>query len=162
MARYTSAAPMYFTESDNYVDGGVLANNPCIGGLRKIQSFHEERGIYLPITCMVSLGSGISPSHELGSVDMFLRLRFAGMFRRAHDLVSMLSSAVSIWTGVGSTVCTTQLPSCIWTTRAVKSPCTADQISLSHCYTWKSHRLSHQNLPIHQNECIKIRNCQSE
>lgn len=95
VARYTSAAPMYFTESDNYVDGGVMANNPCINGLNKIQAFHKERGIHLPISCMVSLGSGISPSQELGSVDIFLRLRFAGMFRRAQDLISMLSSAVS-------------------------------------------------------------------
>jgi hypothetical protein len=97
---------MYFTESDNYVDGGVLANNPCMDGLNTIQSFYRERGINFPITCVVSLGSGISPSQELGSVD-FLRLKFAGMFRRAQSLISMLSSAVSaVYAHKGLHVCT--------------------------------------------------------
>lgn len=86
VARYTSAAPMYFTESDNYVDGGVIANNPCIDGLNKIQSFYKEQGVHIPITCMVSLGSGISPSKE--------EPKFT-MFRKAQNLISMLSSAVS-------------------------------------------------------------------
>lgn len=88
---------MYFTECDNYVDGGVLANNPCIDGLNKIQSFYRERDIHFPIACMVSLGSGIFPSQELGPVDfhVFLRLKFTGMFRKAQSLITMLSSAVS-------------------------------------------------------------------
>ena len=37
VARYTSAAPFYFRELDNYVDGGVRANNPCQHALRIIQ-----------------------------------------------------------------------------------------------------------------------------
>ena len=98
VARYTSAAPMYFTECDNYVDGGVLANNPCIDGLTKIQEFYKERSIEFPVACVVSLGSGICPMQELGSVDfhVFLRLKFSGMFRKAQSLITMLSSAVSV------------------------------------------------------------------
>lgn len=97
VARYTSAAPMYFTECDNYVDGGVMANNPCIDGLNKIQSFYQERHIHYPIACMMSVGSGVFPPEDLGSVDFqgILRLKFAGMFRKAQSLVNMLSSAVS-------------------------------------------------------------------
>lgn len=41
VARYTSAAPMFFTEFEDYVDGGVLANNPCSYGLSAIQNFHR-------------------------------------------------------------------------------------------------------------------------
>ena len=37
VGRYTSAAPIYFTECDNFVDGGMLANNPCSDALTKIQ-----------------------------------------------------------------------------------------------------------------------------
>ena len=29
VARCTSAAPMFFSEFEDHVDGGVLANNPC-------------------------------------------------------------------------------------------------------------------------------------
>ena len=98
VGRYTTAAPMYFTECDNYVDGGVMANNPCIDAVSKIQSFYAERNIHLPITCLVSVGSGISPSQELGSVDfhVFLRLKFSGMLKKAQSLITMLSSAVSL------------------------------------------------------------------
>ena len=98
IGRYTSAAPMYFTECDNYVDGGVLANNPCMHGLAKIQSVHRERNKPFPVACMVSVGSGIYPSQELGSVDFhdFLRLKFSGMFKKAHSLLTLLSSAVSV------------------------------------------------------------------
>ena len=88
---------MFFTECDNYVDGGVLANNPCIDGLSKIQSFYQDRNIHFPIACMVSIGSGMFPSQELGSVDfhVFLRLKFSGMLKKAQSLITMLSSAVS-------------------------------------------------------------------
>ena len=37
VGRYTAAAPLYFTECDYYVDGGVLANNPCSDALTRIQ-----------------------------------------------------------------------------------------------------------------------------
>ena len=39
VARYTSAAPVFFAECDNYVDGGVKANNPTTYGLAEIQDF---------------------------------------------------------------------------------------------------------------------------
>lgn len=39
VARYTTAAPVYFSECDNYVDGGVKANDPSAFGLTEIQSF---------------------------------------------------------------------------------------------------------------------------
>ena len=36
MARYTSAAPIFFAECDNYVDGGVKANNPTAFAITEI------------------------------------------------------------------------------------------------------------------------------
>ncbi len=43
VGRYTSAAPMYFKELDNYVDGGVVANNPCQYALTRIQRFLRDQ-----------------------------------------------------------------------------------------------------------------------
>ncbi len=99
VARYTTAAPMFFTECDNYVDGGVLANNPCNHALTKIQAFYLSKKEPFSIGCMVSIGSGIYPLQKLGSVDfhVFLRLKFSGMFKKAQSLITMLSSAVSIF-----------------------------------------------------------------
>ncbi len=85
MARYTSAAPLYFTELDNYVDGGVMANNPCEGGLAKIQSYYRARNQRMPIACLVSLGSGLFPPNPLGSVGIL----------DMQNLLRLLSNAVS-------------------------------------------------------------------
>lgn len=41
VARYTSAAPIIFTECDDFVDGGLLASNPCSCALTKIQVLNE-------------------------------------------------------------------------------------------------------------------------
>lgn len=85
VARYTSAAPLYFTELDNYIDGGVLANNPCGGGLAKIQSWYMSKNQRIPIACLVSVGSGLFPPNPLGTVSIF----------GVRNLLRMLSDAVS-------------------------------------------------------------------
>lgn len=41
VARYTSAGPTYFTECNNYVDGGVMANNPCMEAWLEICKFYD-------------------------------------------------------------------------------------------------------------------------
>ena len=43
VARYTSAAPVFFAECDNYVDGGVVANNPTTFALPEIQEFLTKK-----------------------------------------------------------------------------------------------------------------------
>ena len=43
VARYTSAAPVFFAECDDYVDGGVKANNPTTFGLAEIQEYLSNK-----------------------------------------------------------------------------------------------------------------------
>ena len=43
VARYTTAGPTYFTECDNYVDGGVMANNPCMEAWLEISKYYESK-----------------------------------------------------------------------------------------------------------------------
>ena len=87
VARYTSAAPTYFSECDNYVDGGVLANNPCEAGLAHLQEFYHNQGTRLTISCMVSVGTGIYPKKELGSIN--------GALGGVQRLFRLIDSAVS-------------------------------------------------------------------
>ena len=103
MARYTSAAPTYFDEMDNYVDGGVLANNPSIRGLTEMQRLYFRLRQKLPIAAMVSLGSGIFPKEELGRTD-YQNILFFGrdwksgpkeLKNRISNFATMLGNSVS-------------------------------------------------------------------
>ena len=102
VARYTSAAPMFFTEFENYVDGGVLANNPCEYALTAIQKFYREQKMRPQVSLLVSVGSGVYPALKLGNIDAQQFLYFGiHTFRldilrdRATNLISLLSNAVS-------------------------------------------------------------------
>ena len=99
VARYTSAAPIFFEELDNYVDGGVLANNPASAGLTFIQEMYSKKKIKIPISILVSLGSGIMPKDELDredSKDFVLFGHIKKMYDKASDLVALLGNAVSL------------------------------------------------------------------
>ena len=101
---------MFFKEFENYVDGGVLANNPCDYGLTAIQNYYRQRGIDLPIALVVSVGTGIYPAEELGRVDAHEFLFFGKHWfnatdtlrKRTRNLIALLSNAVSL---VCTTVC---------------------------------------------------------
>lgn len=101
VGRYTSASPIFFGEFENYVDGGVLANNPCDCGLTAIQNFYRLLGDRLLISIVVSVGTGVYPAEKLGKVDAqeflffgkhWFRLR--DLKDRATNLISLLSNAV--------------------------------------------------------------------
>ncbi len=93
---------MFFTEFENYVDGGILANNPSDSGLTAIQNFYRLEGKKLPIALVVSIGTGVYPAEKLGNVDVQEFLFFGKRWfnldklrRRAQNLMSLLSNAVS-------------------------------------------------------------------
>ena len=58
-ARATSAAPVYFKQFRNYVDGGIKANNPSMSALTRIHRYYLDSGKKnYKISCVVSLGCG--------------------------------------------------------------------------------------------------------
>ena len=61
---------MYFSEMNNYVDGGIIANNPCEYGLTRIQHHFYLRKQKLPIALVVSIGTGVYPAEKIGSIDV--------------------------------------------------------------------------------------------
>ena len=99
VARCTSGGPLLFAECNNYVDGGVLANNPTEQGITKIQNYHLEKGEKLPISLVVSLGTGVNPAQKLGSVDAQDCIGFGPHLLKVKDrvgnLMQLLSKAVS-------------------------------------------------------------------
>ena len=70
VARYTSAAPTYFTSKDNYVDGGLLVNNPSLHGLTTIQTHLCSTGQREGVSLVVSVGTGINPEREYGNLEI--------------------------------------------------------------------------------------------
>ena len=50
VARCSSAAPMFFSEFENHVDGGVLANNPCqVHNMIVEVKMSISKQIYMPL-----------------------------------------------------------------------------------------------------------------
>ena len=103
VARYTSAGPLFFSEFENYVDGGVLANNPSDYALSAIQNYYmEKRRETLPIALLVSVGTGVYPEEQLGKIDAQEFLHFGKHWfnlvdtvtQRAQNLLVLLQGAV--------------------------------------------------------------------
>ena len=100
VARYTSAAPIYFTECDNFVDGGVLANNPTDYALTEIQDFLDTQGGDGKIACVVSVGCGIFSPRKIGSTDLPYiavgrKTKLTDVPKRLRHMITLLTTAVS-------------------------------------------------------------------
>ena len=94
MARYTSAAPLYFSSKDGYLDGGLLADNPTEDALTAIQSFYRKRQMQIPISLVVSLGSGVTVLKEHKAVNVTTDLWNAPS-RILYPFLKIVGEAVS-------------------------------------------------------------------
>jgi calcium-independent phospholipase A2 len=115
VARYTSAAPLFFTEMDSYVDGAVLANNPCEYALTAINNYfrgNREQVVYNVnrsadsqrdrVALVMSIGTGVFPAEDLGSTDAQQFLFFgkhwfknkSGPFQTVENLITLLTKAL--------------------------------------------------------------------
>ncbi|CAO1329944.1 unnamed protein product [Diamesa hyperborea] len=76
-ARATGAAPSYFRAFGRFLDGGLIANNPTLDAMTEIhehnlalQSIGREDEV-VPLSCVVSLGTGLIPTTILKEIDVF-------------------------------------------------------------------------------------------
>lgn len=65
-ARATSAAPVYFTPcQEKYLDGGVMANNPCQEAMKVITDYDKKCGIpFRHFSLIMSIGTGQYMANE--------------------------------------------------------------------------------------------------
>uniref|UniRef100_A0A1L8DJ70 phospholipase A2 n=1 Tax=Nyssomyia neivai TaxID=330878 RepID=A0A1L8DJ70_9DIPT len=76
-ARATGAAPSYFRAFGRFLDGGLIANNPTLDAMTEIHEYNmalrsagrEKEAI--PVSVVVSLGTGMIPVTELKEIDVF-------------------------------------------------------------------------------------------
>jgi len=75
-ARSSGAAPTYFSSMDQYVDGGLIANNPTLDTLTEIEEWNiavrskgRDSEVFTP-TVIVSLGCGKAPLSKVDNVDV--------------------------------------------------------------------------------------------
>ncbi|XP_065359483.1 85/88 kDa calcium-independent phospholipase A2 isoform X2 [Calliphora vicina] len=76
-ARATGAAPSYFRAFGRFLDGGLIANNPTLDAMTEIHEYNMalrsvgRDGEAVPISVVVSLGTGQIPVTELKDIDVF-------------------------------------------------------------------------------------------
>ena len=78
VARATGAAPTYFKSFGKFLDGGLIANNPTLDAMTEIHEYNlalkasgrEQEAV--PLSLVVSLGTGLPPTTQLRDIDTFL------------------------------------------------------------------------------------------
>lgn len=76
-ARATGAAPSYFRAFDYFLDGGLIANNPTLDAMTEIHEYNmalhsvSRKSEIVPVSVVVSLGTGLIPVTELKDIDVF-------------------------------------------------------------------------------------------
>ena len=70
-ARISSAAPTYLLPYQNFLDGGLMANNPTVDALVEMnEQSIMNKGHPLKISCVVSLGSGHEAPVDVDNIDV--------------------------------------------------------------------------------------------
>uniref|UniRef100_A0A182WCR4 phospholipase A2 n=1 Tax=Anopheles minimus TaxID=112268 RepID=A0A182WCR4_9DIPT len=76
-ARATGAAPSYFRAFGRFLDGGLIANNPTLDAMTEIHELNAalyskgRANEAVPVSIVVSLGTGLTPVVDLKEIDVF-------------------------------------------------------------------------------------------
>ncbi|XP_035785979.1 85/88 kDa calcium-independent phospholipase A2-like isoform X3 [Anopheles albimanus] len=76
-ARATGAAPSYFRAFGRFLDGGLIANNPTLDAMTEIHELNAalhytgRSAEAVPVSVVVSLGTGQPPVVDLKEIDVF-------------------------------------------------------------------------------------------
>ena len=72
-ARATTAAPIYFPpHQDQYIDGGVMANNPTLSAMTEIFQQAQAEGKSVKLGLVLSLGTGSTSPAHVSSVEVYV------------------------------------------------------------------------------------------
>uniref|UniRef100_A0A182JLQ4 phospholipase A2 n=2 Tax=Anopheles atroparvus TaxID=41427 RepID=A0A182JLQ4_ANOAO len=77
-ARATGAAPSYFRAYGRFLDGGLIANNPTLDAMTEIHELNAalhytgRSSEVVPVSVVVSLGTGLAPVIDLKEIDVFI------------------------------------------------------------------------------------------
>ena len=96
VVRATSAAPVYFPPYKNYVDGGLVANNPTLDAMVEIVNQTKKETGNLPKFGMVlSIGTGMSPPSKVEDLKVFVP-KLSNFFRSLVELPESISALHSV------------------------------------------------------------------
>lgn len=94
-ARATGAAPSYFRAFGRFLDGGLIANNPTLDAITEIHELNAAlqyvgRGSEaVPVSVVVSLGTGLTPVVDLKEIDVFRPESIWDTARMAYGISTM-------------------------------------------------------------------------
>ncbi|KAK7501258.1 hypothetical protein BaRGS_00007383 [Batillaria attramentaria] len=94
-ARSTGAAPTYFRAYGQFLDGGLISNNPTVDMLTEIHEYNiglrmtGQEDKVRRIGCVVSLGTGRIPVNEVKNVDVFRPEGIIDAYRAVSGALSL-------------------------------------------------------------------------
>ena len=86
--RASCAVPLFFTSFNDYVDGGVMANNPCEYAMAAISRYNfSQMEVEPEFSLAVSMGTGHDPQMEVENINTFDE-KISGRMKITVDLFS--------------------------------------------------------------------------
>ncbi|XP_054724594.1 85/88 kDa calcium-independent phospholipase A2-like isoform X2 [Uloborus diversus] len=102
VARASGAAPTYFPASDNYIDGGIISNNPTLDALTEIHQRNQafkavgKEDKICEVNVVVSMGTGKPPLVPISSIDIYRPDSVADALKGAYKLAFGVSNLVQL------------------------------------------------------------------